>query len=173
MKFLYSRADPPEDITFIFRTDAIAQEENETLILELVTTSGANAPPSGDGVYFRNTINLTIVDSDSKKSVLRVYIYIHLYGVTILFLHNLLVVEIFFTKDKYRAHENPNNNPCSAGFLPVRVYKTSRIANPIILDIIPLTVEMANTDLLAAEIPVFNTFSPPYAGNLSYWFYIL
>ena len=69
VKFLYSRADPPEDITFIFRTDAIAQEENETLILELVTTSGTNAPPSGDGVYFRNTINLTIVDSDSKISV--------------------------------------------------------------------------------------------------------
>ena len=68
VRFLYRRPDPPEDITFVFRTDAIAQEENETLILELVTTSGTNAPPSGDGVFFRNTINLTIVDSDSKRS---------------------------------------------------------------------------------------------------------
>ena len=66
MRFLYRRPDPPEDITFIFRTDAIAQEDNETLILELVITPGTNAPPSGDGVFFRNTINLTIVDSDSK-----------------------------------------------------------------------------------------------------------
>ena len=68
MRFLYRRPDPPEDITFRFRIDAIAQEENETLILELVTTPGANTPPSGDGVFFRNTINLTIVDSDSKIS---------------------------------------------------------------------------------------------------------
>ena len=68
MRFLYRRPDPPEDITFIFRTDAIAQEENETLILELVTTPGTNALPSGDGVFFRNTINLTIMDSDSKIS---------------------------------------------------------------------------------------------------------
>ena len=66
MRFLYRRPDPPEGITFIFRTDSIAQEENETLILQLVTTSGTNAPPSGDGVFFRNTINITIVDSDSK-----------------------------------------------------------------------------------------------------------
>ena len=174
VRFLYRRPDPPEDITFIFRIDAIAQEENETIILELVTTSGTNAPPSGDGVFFKNTINLTIVDSDSKRSVVTMYIYpAMLYGVIILFLHNLSAVEVLFTKDKYRAHENPNNNPCLAGFLPVRVYKTSRIANPIVLDVIPLTVEMANTDLLDAEIPVFNHFSPPYAGNISYLFYIL
>ena len=68
MRFLYRRPNISEAITFIFRTDAIAQEENETLILELVTTPGTSAPPSGDGVFFRNTINLTIVDSDSKKS---------------------------------------------------------------------------------------------------------
>ena len=68
VRFFYRRPDPPEGIKFIFRTDAIAQEENETLILELVTTPGRNTPPSGDGVFFRNTINLTIVDSDSKIS---------------------------------------------------------------------------------------------------------
>ena len=50
--------------------------------------------------------------------------------------------------------------------MPVRVIKTSRIANPIVLDVIPLTVEMANTALLAAEIPVQNPFSPPNAGNI-------
>ena len=72
VRFLYRRPDPPEDITFIFRTDAIAQEENETLILELVTIPGTSAPLSGDGIFFRNTINLTIVDSDSKISDLNI-----------------------------------------------------------------------------------------------------
>ena len=77
------------------------------------------------------------------------------------------MVEIFFTKDYFRAHEDPNNNPDGTRNMPVRVIKTSRIANPIVLDVIPLTVEMANTSLLAAEIPVFNPFSPPYAGNIT------
>ena len=76
------------------------------------------------------------------------------------------MVEIFFTEDYYRANEDPNNNPDGTGNLPVRVIKTSRTANPIILDVVPLTVEMANTDLLAAEIPALNPFSPPYAGNI-------
>ena len=73
VRFLYRRPDPPEDITFIFRTDAIAQEEKETLTLELVTTPRTNAPPSGDGVFFRNTINLTIMDSDSKISDFKLF----------------------------------------------------------------------------------------------------
>ena len=76
------------------------------------------------------------------------------------------VVEIFFTEDDFRANEDPNNNPDGTGNMPVRVIKTSRIANPIVLDVVPLTVEMANTSLLAAEIPVFNPFSPPNAGNI-------
>ena len=57
--------------------------------------------------------------------------------------------------------------------MPVRVIKTSRIANPIVLDVVPLTVEMANTSLLAANVLVFNPFSPPYAGNISICFNFL
>ena len=57
--------------------------------------------------------------------------------------------------------------------MPVRVIITSRIANPIVLDVVPLTVEMANFSLLAAEIPTFNPFSPPYAGNLSICFNLI
>ena len=57
--------------------------------------------------------------------------------------------------------------------MPVRVIKSSRIANPIVLDVIPLTVKMATTTLLAAEVPIFNPFSPPYAGNLSICFNFL
>ena len=66
LRFLDHRLDPPEDIIVSFHIDAIAQEENETLTLELVTTPGTNAPPSGDGVFFRNRITMTIVDNDGK-----------------------------------------------------------------------------------------------------------
>ena len=45
--------------------DAIAQEASETLSLELVPTATTTLP-TGDGVFFRNTLNMSIVDSDSK-----------------------------------------------------------------------------------------------------------
>ena len=76
------------------------------------------------------------------------------------------VVEIFFTEDDYRVNEDFNSNPDGTGNMPVRVIKSSQIANPIVFDVVPLTVEMANTNLLDAEIPSFNPFSPPYAGNI-------
>ena len=75
-------------------------------------------------------------------------------------------VEIFFTEDDFRANENPNSNPDGTGNMPVRVIKSSRIANPIVLDVVPLTVEMANTTLLAADIPALNPLAPLYAGNI-------
>ena len=64
LRLLNSRPELSENVSFTFHTDAIAQEENETFTLELVTTPGTNSPPSGDGVFFRNIITITIVDSD-------------------------------------------------------------------------------------------------------------
>ena len=78
---MHHSPDPPEDIRVSFHTDAIAQEGNETLTLELVTTPGTNAPPSGNGVFFRNRITMTIVDNDGmiflfliKNSVILLYL---------------------------------------------------------------------------------------------------
>ena len=47
--------------------DGIAQESNETFTLELVRAPGSAELPIGDGVFFRNNITMTIIDSDSKR----------------------------------------------------------------------------------------------------------
>lgn len=49
------------NVTFSFHRDGIAQEHNETLILELVPTT---VLPTGDAVFFQKYLSLTIVDSD-------------------------------------------------------------------------------------------------------------
>ena len=53
--------------------------------------------------------------------------------------------------------------------MPVEVTKDSRIATPVVLDIIPLTVSEAISrippDRLPENIPMDNPFSPPFAGN--------
>ena len=63
MRALFRRPDPPDNVVFTFRVDAIAQEPNETLSLELMPRT---ALPTGDAVFFRNTLTMSIVDSDSK-----------------------------------------------------------------------------------------------------------
>ena len=65
MRALFRRPDPPDNVVFTFRVDAIAQEPNETLTLELVPTA-TTTMPTGDAVFFRNTLNMNIIDSDSK-----------------------------------------------------------------------------------------------------------
>lgn len=75
-------------------------------------------------------------------------------------------VEIYFTEDDYRANEASNNNLDVMGNVPVRVAKTTQIANAIVLEVVPLTVAMTNTDTLSAlYVPADNPFSPPYAGD--------
>ena len=82
---------------------------------------------------------------------------------------NLIEVEIFFTEDDFRTSERNLTNPDDPAFMTVLVTKTLRIANPIVLDVIPLTVEMARAVLSPSElpenIPVVSLFSPPFAGN--------
>ena len=62
---LYLRPDPSGDVSIIFRVDSIAQEENETLTLEL--HPNVRNLPTGRGVFFRNTTNLTIIDCDGNN----------------------------------------------------------------------------------------------------------
>ena len=80
--------------------------------------------------------------------------------------HHIIVVEISFTEDDFRADEAPADG-AAISFMPVRVTKSSRIANPIVLDVIPLTVDVANASTppaLPENIPLNNPFSPPFAG---------
>ena len=86
------------------------------------------------------------------------------------FHHNVIIVmEISFTEDDFRASEAPADGD-AISFMPVRVTKSSRIANPIVLDVIPLTVDMARANTppaLPDNIPFNNSFSPPFAGKIS------
>ena len=53
--------------------------------------------------------------------------------------------------------------------MPVIVTKDSRIATPIVLDVIPLTVSEARNRIpqesLPENIPPENSFFPPFAGS--------
>ena len=64
VNILYNKPDPPDNVMLTFHMDNIAQEPNETLALVLKTTD----LPTGDGVFFRNITDITIADSDSKRS---------------------------------------------------------------------------------------------------------
>ena len=74
----------------------------------------------------------------------------------------------------YRATEATENgtleNCTLQTFIPVSVIKTSRIANPIVLDVIPLTVDEARAKTppaLPDGVPDDDPFSPPFAGELT------
>ena len=60
------------NVELTFRVDSIAQEPNEifTLILD-----PAVAPNPREGLFFRNSIEVTIVDSESKDLSLYVWMY--------------------------------------------------------------------------------------------------
>jgi hypothetical protein len=50
-----------------FLADGVTQEGNESLILHLNPTPPTlRIIPAGEAVFFRNAINLTIMDADSK-----------------------------------------------------------------------------------------------------------
>ena len=66
------------NVVLTFRMDSIAQEPNETFTL---TLDPLIAPNPREGLFFRNTIEVTILDSDSKDdpAVLYVKVYCHDY----------------------------------------------------------------------------------------------
>ena len=55
----------PDEVVATFRVDSIALEPDETFSLELVPLNGVTLP-SGDGVFFVNVMNVTIIDHDSE-----------------------------------------------------------------------------------------------------------
>lgn len=59
-----------DEVVVTFRVDSIALEPDEEFALELVP-SPLITLPSGDGVFFINRINMTIIDSDSMY--IRIY----------------------------------------------------------------------------------------------------
>ena len=57
-------ATQPDDVEVYLFIDTIAQEPNETFTL---TLDPITAPTPRVGLFLRNTIQVTIVDSDSKS----------------------------------------------------------------------------------------------------------
>ena len=57
-----------DNVVVTFRVDTVAQEPNETFTL---TLTPLNAPPPREGLFFQNSVNVTIIDSDSKNAQLR------------------------------------------------------------------------------------------------------
>ena len=56
-----------EAIQLTFLTDEVAQEANESLTLQLVPTpSTLQTMPIGEAVFFKNEINLIIMDATRK-----------------------------------------------------------------------------------------------------------
>ena len=56
---------PPDEVQFILNADGIIQENNETFSLQLVPSADTTLP-TGEGVFFLNTLNVTIIDNDSE-----------------------------------------------------------------------------------------------------------
>ena len=55
----------PQDVKIIFRSDGIAQEYNDTVTLELVPLSKTMLPV-GEAVFFLNTTDMIIIDTDGE-----------------------------------------------------------------------------------------------------------
>ena len=58
-----------EFVVFTFGADEVAEEVNESLTLQLVPTPAALTAQTiltGEGVFFKQEINLTIIDADRE-----------------------------------------------------------------------------------------------------------
>ena len=75
-------------------------------------------------------------------------------------------VEFAFTEDDFRDIEPDLANPVT--FLPVLVFKSTRIASRVELVVVPLMVDEARATSipLPPNVPVDDTHSPPFAGSL-------
>ena len=62
----------PDTLSVMFYVDDVAQEPNETLTLTLDPRSPI---PTGNGVFFQSTSELTIIDSDSKSFITHTQIF--------------------------------------------------------------------------------------------------
>ena len=71
-----------------------------------------------------------------------------------------------FSEDDFRANEPDTGGAVS--LMPVIISKSTRIASPVILEVVPLTVdETRSTALpLPPNVPSDDLYSPPYAGKM-------
>lgn len=68
--------DNPNHIEIAFLTDGIPQEANESLTLQLLPTpSTLQTIPIGE-VFFKNIIDLTIMDTDSESLIIIIFEFI-------------------------------------------------------------------------------------------------
>ena len=57
------------NVVLTFRVDTIAQEPNETFTLTLVPSFDLmDVGLQGEGIFFRDTIEVTIIDNDGKEN---------------------------------------------------------------------------------------------------------
>ena len=77
-------------------------------------------------------------------------------------------VEFSFTEDDYRANEEGRNG--SLSFMPIFVYKSTRIASRVELVVVPLTIQEARgTSVpLPTNVPTDNPRSPPFASKTNF-----
>ena len=57
--------DQPSTVNVSFLMDGVAQEYNETVTLVLVPLTSTNLP-TGEAVFFLNTTDMIIIDTDGK-----------------------------------------------------------------------------------------------------------
>ena len=67
-----------EFVAFTFVADKVAEEVNESLILQLVPTPAAltaQTIPIGEGVFYKQEINLTIIDANREFITIHLSVY--------------------------------------------------------------------------------------------------
>ena len=53
----------------VFRVDGVSQERDETVTLKLVPSENFETHiPTGESVFFKNDLDVTILDNDSKQT---------------------------------------------------------------------------------------------------------
>ena len=71
VRLLYDNPQPSM-VNVTFTTDDIAQEYNETVTLVLVPLPTTNLP-KGEAVFFLNTTDMIIIDTDGEYIILMLY----------------------------------------------------------------------------------------------------
>lgn len=60
---LFRTPAPPDSVEFTLNVDGVVQEESETFTLQLVPNTTL---PTGESVFFRSTLSVTIINNDSE-----------------------------------------------------------------------------------------------------------
>ena len=76
----FSSTTPNTTVPIIFTDDGATENEEESLILELFppTPSALLTGPSGEGVFFQNSMSLTIINSNGRCNT---FIYALCHGI--------------------------------------------------------------------------------------------